>query len=164
MFINSHSCFCLNLECPLAPPDNSKWHPGHQFPPLPGKLCILYWWGDTVRLCTSYFPYQTIISRRAGTKSFCSFICHSTYIQSTCLHAVAVFQLMFSKQQKMSYFRKVYVQKVWGRVEAVNYSERQTMHHWDSSFSGFSGLWDFYWLNKDFFFMIVVLNRNTSTY
>ena len=52
----------------------------------------------------------------------------------------------------MSYFKQMYIQGV-GRKEIVNYPECL-----NSFLLGVYGMWDFYWLSKDFCFMIVVLN------
>lgn len=80
-------------------------------PPLPGTHCILPCSVDMVYSCTSYFPYQTVISWRAGAKPF-------SFLSATAptYNVPADTSCCFPKWQKMSSFKKMYIQKIGWRV------------------------------------------------
>lgn len=79
-FINSHFCFCSNPKGP------------HPETVLTGSLDtqLPSWSSCLVCLHTSY----VFLGRN---QTFSSFLCHRTYIQSTCFRPVAVFQVMLSQ-------------------------------------------------------------------
>lgn len=70
---------------------------------------------------------------------------------------------MLSKTAENVLFQEDVHPQSWGKGrEAVNYPEHWHVCSQDSFILEFYGIWDFYCLNKDFFFMMVVLNQNAS--